>query len=122
MQKSTRKPFSPALSEGHRKPVFRRYLPLMGVLCLLLVSAAAAQNGFATTEITDPIKKLVSIANAAIAGLAVLTVIFFCFRWFGGDEGAPKKIIVVILAAVVALGAANFLGFVTGRAEFEAVQ
>jgi type IV secretory pathway VirB2 component (pilin) len=88
-------------------------------LVLALAAAAAAQAGFATTEITNPIRNLVTIANAAIAGLAILAVIFYAIRWIGGDEGAAKRIIGVIVVAVIALGAANFLGFITGKAEFD---
>jgi hypothetical protein len=88
---------------------------------LALASAASAQTGFATTEITTPIKNLVTIANATIAGLAVLSVIYFAVRAIGGDDGAVKKIITVIILAVIALGAANFLGWVTGKADFDAV-
>lgn len=96
----------------------RTYLKM--VLFLLAGAVAAhAQAGFATSEITNPIKNMVTIANAAIAGLAILAVIFYAIRWIGGDEGAAKKIIGVIVVAVIALGAANFLGWVTGKAEFD---
>ncbi len=81
--------------------------------------AAHAQAGFATSDITTPIKNLVNIANAAIAGLSILAVIFYAIRWIGGDEGAAKKIIGVIVVAIIALGAANFLAFVTGKTEFD---
>ncbi len=89
-------------------------------LALLALSMSAhAQTGFATSEITNPIQRLVTIANATIAGLAILAVIFYAVRWIGGDEGAAKRIIGIIIVAVIALGAANFLGFITGRAEFD---
>ena len=81
--------------------------------------AAHAQAGFATSEITTPIRNLVNIANAAIAGLSILAVIFYAIRWIGGDEGAAKKIIGVIVVAIIALSAANFLGWVTGKTEFD---
>ena len=89
------------------------------IALLALSMSAHAQAGFATTEITTPIQRLVTIANAAIAGLAILAVIFYAIRWIGGDEGAAKRIIGIIIVAVIALGAANFLGFITGRAEFD---
>jgi hypothetical protein len=89
------------------------------IALLALAMSAGAQVGFATTEITNPIRNLVTIANAAIAGLAILAVIYYAIRWIGGDEGAAKKIIGVIVVAVIALGAANFLGFITGKAEFD---
>ena len=91
------------------------------MVLLLLAGALAAhgQTGFATTEITNPIKNLVTIANATIAGLAILAVIFYAVKWIGGDEGAAKRIIGVIVVAIIALGAANFLGWVTGRSEFD---
>jgi type IV secretory pathway VirB2 component (pilin) len=89
------------------------------IALLALAMSAHAQAGFATSEITNPIQRLVTIANATIAGLAILAVIFYAIRWIGGDEGAAKRIIGVIIVAVVALGAANFLGFITGRAEFD---
>ena len=96
----------------------RTYLRVL-IALLAMAGAASAQAGFATSEITNPIRNLVTIANAAIAGLAILAVIFYAIRWIGGDEGAAKKIIGVIVVAVIALGAANFLGWVTGRAEFD---
>jgi type IV secretory pathway VirB2 component (pilin) len=86
---------------------------------LAMAMAASAQVGFATSEITNPIRNLVTIANATIAGLAILAVIYYAIRWIGGDEGAAKKIIGIIVVAVIALGAANFLGFITGKAEFD---
>ena len=89
------------------------------LIFLFGMAAANAQTGFATSEITNPIRNLVTIANATIAGLAILAVIYYAIRWIGGDEGAAKKIIGVILVAVIALGAANFLGFLTGKAEFD---
>jgi type IV secretory pathway VirB2 component (pilin) len=89
------------------------------IALLALTMSAHAQAGFATSEITTPIQRLVTIANAAIAGLAILAVIFYAIRWIGGDEGAAKRIIGIIIVAVIALGAANFLGFITGRAEFD---
>lgn len=89
------------------------------IALLALSMSAHAQTGFATSEITTPIQRLVTIANAAIAGLAILAVIFYAIRWIGGDEGAAKRIIGIIIVAVIALGAANFLGFITGRAEFD---
>jgi type IV secretory pathway VirB2 component (pilin) len=81
--------------------------------------AAHAQAGFATSEITTPIRNLVNIANATIAGLSILAVIFYAIKWIGGDEGAAKRIIGVIVVAIIALGAANFLAWVTGKAEFD---
>jgi len=97
-----------------------RHVYLKMVLCLFAGALAAhAQTGFATTEITNPIKNLVTIANATIAGLAILAVIFYAIKWIGGDEGAAKRIIGVIVVAIIALGAANFLGWVTGRSEFD---
>jgi type IV secretory pathway VirB2 component (pilin) len=89
------------------------------IALLWLAMGASAQVGFATSEITNPIRNLVTIANATIAGLAILAVIYYAIRWIGGDEGAAKKIIGVIIVAVIALGAANFLGFITGKAEFD---
>lgn len=96
----------------------QKYLLIL-IAYFSLVAKAHAQAGFATSEITNPIRNLVTIANAAIAGLAILAVIYYAIRWIGGDEGAAKKIIGVIVVAVIALGAANFLGFVTGKAEFD---
>jgi len=105
-----------------RYSALRRWAPALTFAVLALASVASAQTaGFATTEITTPIKNLVVIANATIAGLAVLAVIYFAVRAIGGDDGAVKKIITVIILAVVALGAANFLGWVTGKADFDAV-
>ena len=101
-------------SWAHRQKYLAAFL-----LYNFLVVTAHAQAGFATSEITNPIRNLVTIANAAIAGLAILAVIYYAIRWIGGDEGAAKKIIGVIVVAVIALGAANFLGFVTGKAEFD---
>ena len=86
---------------------------------LATVGEVNAQAGFATSEITNPITRLVTIANATIAGLAILAVIFYAIKWIGGDEAAAKRIIGVIVVAVIALGAANFLGFITGKAEFD---
>ena len=97
----------------------RRRLLIMSLAYFLLLGISHAQVGFATSEITNPIRNLVTIANAAIAGLAILAVIYYAIRWIGGDEGAAKKIIGVIVVAVIALGAANFLGWVTGKAEFD---
>ncbi len=99
--------------------VYNQRYPVAFLLFNFLVVTAQAQTGFATSEITNPIRNLVTIANAAIAGLAILAVIYYAIRWIGGDEGAAKKIIGVIVVAVIALGAANFLGFVTGKAEFD---
>ncbi len=99
--------------------VLRQKYLLAPIAYYSLVATAHAQAGFATSEITNPIRNLVTIANAAIAGLAILAVIYYAIRWIGGDEGAAKKIIGVIVVAVIALGAANFLGFVTGKAEFD---
>ena len=92
---------------------------LMMLIALFAGAMTAHAQGFATSEITNPISRLVTIANAAIAGLAILAVIFYAIRWIGGDEGAAKRIIGIIIVAVIALGAANFLGFITGRDEFE---
>ena len=91
------------------------------ILLMLLSGAIAAhaQAGFATSEITTPIRNLVNIANATIAGLSILAVIFYAIRWIGGDEGAAKRIIGVIVVAIIALGAANFLAWVTGKTEFD---
>lgn len=104
----------PFLLRLHSWPLRQAFLAL-----LFLALGASAQVGFATTEITNPIRNLVTIANATIAGLAILAVIYYAIRWIGGDEGAAKKIIGVIVVAVIALGAANFLGFITGKAEFD---
>ncbi len=98
-----------------------RWLPLIVLTIFMLAAMASAQTGFATTEITTPIKNLVKILNATIAGLSVLSVIYLAIKWIGGDENAAKRIIMVILAAVIALGAANFLGFITGKADFDSV-
>lgn len=122
MHNVNRKPSTAAALVTKPGKRFGRYLPLLGVAILMLASGAFAQGGFATTEITNPIRTIVTIANATIAGLAVLVVIMLSIRWMGGDEGAAKKIILTIVAAVIALSAANFLGFVTGRDEFEAIQ
>ena len=116
-----RKPSTASTLYSPQGAKFRRWMPLVTLGFLALATVASAQTGFATSEITTPIKNLVTIANATIAGLAVLTVIMYSIRWMGGDEGAAKKIILVIIAAVVALGAANFLGWVTGKGDFDAV-
>lgn len=108
----------PFLNSLRTWPLRQTYLRALIAFCCLVVGADA-QVGFATSEITNPIRNLVTIANAAIAGLAILAVIFYAIRWIGGDEGAAKKIIGVIVVAVIALGAANFLGFITGKAEFD---
>jgi type IV secretory pathway VirB2 component (pilin) len=99
-------------------PLRQAYVKAL-IALLWLAMGASAQVGFATSEITNPIRNLVTIANATIAGLAILAVIYYAIRWIGGDEGAAKKIIGVIIVAVIALGAANFLGFITGKAEFD---
>lgn len=106
--------FTPAPGWNRWRGYFNVALPV-----LLGAVAASAQAGFATSEITSPIRNLVTIANATIAGLAILAVIFYAIKWIGGDEGAAKKIIGIIVVAVIALGAANFLGWVTGKAEFD---
>lgn len=94
--------------------------PSKAFLALLLMALnAGAQATFATSEVTSPIRRLVTIANAVIAGLAILAVIYYAIKWIGGDEGAAKRIIGVIMVAVIALAAANFLGWATGRTEFD---
>ncbi len=108
-----------SLLDNFASLIHRRSLLIMAIAYFLLLGVSNAQAGFATSEITNPIRNLVTIANAAIAGLAILAVIYYAIRWIGGDEGAAKKIIGVIVVAVIALGAANFLGWVTGKAEFD---
>ncbi len=117
--KSTSNHQTPSLMRNYYSWVQNQRYPVAFLLFNFLVATAHAQTGFATSEITNPIRNLVTIANAAIAGLAILAVIYYAIRWIGGDEGAAKKIIGVIVVAVIALGAANFLGFVTGKAEFD---
>ena len=67
----------------------QKYLAAFLLYNVLMVTAQA-QTGFATSEITNPIRNLVTIANAAIAGLAILAVIYYAIRWIGGDEGAAE--------------------------------
>ena len=107
------------LATLHTWQARQTYVKLVLFLLAGAIAAAHAQAGFATSEITTPIRNLVNIANATIAGLSILAVIFYAIKWIGGDEGAAKKIIGVIVVAVIALGAANFLAFITGKTEFD---
>jgi type IV secretory pathway VirB2 component (pilin) len=110
---------TPFLLTLHTWQARQTYVKLVLFLLAGAVAAAHAQAGFATSEITTPIRNLVNIANATIAGLSILAVIFYAIRWIGGDEGAAKRIIGVIVVAIIALGAANFLAWVTGKTEFD---
>ncbi len=121
MNTNNRKPSTASALRAPHGAKFRRWVPLVTLGVLALATAASAQTGFATSEITTPIRNLVTIANACIAGISVLVIIMYMIRWMGGDEGAAKKAILVVIAAVIALGAANFLGWVTGKGDFDAV-
>lgn len=118
-QENRKETSTPFLLTLHTWQARQMYVKIFLMLLGGAIAAAHAQAGFATSEITTPIRNLVNIANATIAGLSILAVIFYAIRWIGGDEGAAKKIIGVIVVAIIALGAANFLAWVTGKTEFD---
>lgn len=85
------------------------------MLVFVMLGILAAEPAHATTTsvgtaINSGFKSIYDIAKIAIGGVALAMGVWHGFKWFGGDQEAPKKLAMVGIIGIVMLNLDTILG------------
>lgn len=97
--------------EAHQTQI-KQALPALAFLAVGILSASPAHAATTTTignSINSGFKAIYDIGKIAIGGVALVMSLWHIFRWFGGDQEAPKRLAVVGVIGIIALNLDSIL-------------